>query len=69
MAEKLIVRARRDIPNIAIYRLGLLTGDTAHGVMKERDLFRAVLKWTMRTKLLPRVPHLAVDVTPVGMNN
>jgi thioester reductase-like protein len=50
-----------------IYRLGLLTGDSKNGVMKNKDLFKSVLQWIKSTKTIPNSLNLAVDITPVGI--
>jgi thioester reductase-like protein len=68
-AERLLLNARECGMEVVIYRLGLITGDTKNGVMKETDILSAVLRSLVKTGQIPEEEGgsepMAFDVTPV----
>lgn len=70
VAERMLLNAsKKGMRGIVIYRLGLITGDTENGRMKETDLLSAVLRNIKNSGRVPVDPNednpMSFDWTPV----
>lgn len=68
VAERLVSNAaEKGLKRIKIFRLGLITGSTTHGIFGDHDFFTHLVRGLVQTKSVPdsQKDDIHVDITPV----